>query len=455
MSQVCPVSNPAPLWKSFLVFVLPMMASNILQVLCGTINNVYLGQMIGVDALAAVTVFFPVMFAFIALVMGLSSGASVMIGQAFGAGDHRKIKAVAGTTLSVALLFATGIALFGSLFARQLLIALATPQNVLEDAISYARISMLFMPLTFVIILMTSMLRGVGDTITPLLALVVFTLGGLVVTPIMIQGWLGLPRLGVASAAWASTASGVLTLAWLVVYLRWRQHPLAVDTGLLRAMWPDGKLLRTVLRLGIPASLGMIVMSAAELVLLGLVNGFGSDATAAYGAVNQVMSYVQFPALSIAITVSIFGAQAIGRGQAGQIGAIVGTGLWTNLFLTGTLAALGYFFSRILMGLFITDSAVLDLAQGLLHIVLWSTVLFGMATVFSGAMRAGGTVWAPLLISSFAIVVVEIPSAIILSGLIGIDGVWAAYPIAFCTMFVLQMSYYLLVWRKRTVARLI
>jgi putative MATE family efflux protein len=452
---VCPVSNPAPLWKSFLVFVLPMMASNILQVLCGTINNVYLGQMIGVDALAAVTVFFPVMFAFIALVMGLSSGASVMIGQAFGAGDHRKIKAVAGTTLSVALLFATGIALFGSLFARQLLIALATPQNVLEDAISYARISMLFMPLTFVIILMTSMLRGVGDTITPLLALVVFTLGGLVVTPIMIQGWLGLPRLGVASAAWASTASGVLTLAWLVVYLRWRQHPLAVDTGLLRAMWPDGKLLRTVLRLGIPASLGMIVMSAAELVLLGLVNGFGSDATAAYGAVNQVMSYVQFPALSIAITVSIFGAQAIGRGQAGQIGAIVGTGLWTNLFLTGTLAALGYFFSRILMGLFITDSAVLDLAQGLLHIVLWSTVLFGMATVFSGAMRAGGTVWAPLLISSFAIVVVEIPSAIILSGLIGIDGVWAAYPIAFCTMFVLQMSYYLLVWRKRTVARLI
>jgi putative MATE family efflux protein len=449
------MSRPAPLWKSFLLFVLPMMASNILQVLCGTINNVYLGQMIGVDALAAVTVFFPVMFAFIALVMGLSSGASVMIGQAFGAGDHRKIKAVAGTTLSVALLFATGIALFGSLFARQLLIALATPQNVLEDAISYARISMLFMPLTFVIILMTSMLRGVGDTITPLLALVVFTLGGLVVTPIMIQGWLGLPRLGVASAAWASTASGVLTLAWLVVYLRWRQHPLAVDTGLLRAMWPDGKLLRTVLRLGMPASLGMIVMSAAELVLLGLVNGFGSDATAAYGAVNQVMSYVQFPALSIAITVSIFGAQAIGRGQAGQIGAIVGTGLWTNLFLTGTLAALGYFFSRILMGLFITDSAVLDLAQGLLHIVLWSTVLFGMATVFSGAMRAGGTVWAPLLISSFAIVVVEIPSAIILSGLIGIDGVWAAYPIAFCTMFVLQMSYYLLVWRKRTVARLI
>ncbi len=76
-------------------------------------------------------------------------------------------------------------------------------------------------------------------------------------------------------------------------------------------------LLRTVLRLGIPTAIGMVVVSLAELVLLGLVNGFGSHATAAYGAVNQIISYAQFPAISIAISVSIFGAQAIGRGNAG------------------------------------------------------------------------------------------------------------------------------------------
>lgn len=449
------MTTPAPLWKTFLFFLMPMMASNILQSLFGTINNVYLGQMIGVDALAAVTVFFPVMFGFIALVMGLSTGASVLIGQAFGAGDLGKVKAIAGTTLSVALLFAAGIALFGSLFARDLLIALATPPNILEAATSYVRVSMMFMPLTFAIILVTAMMRGVGDTMTLLLALVVYTLIGLVVTPMMIAGTFGLPRLGVASAAWASVVSSLLTLVWLHFHLRSRRHALAFDRDFLRAMWPDGRLLRLVLHLGIPASLSMMVMSIAELVLLGLVNGYGSDATAAYGAVGQVMSYVQFPALSIAITVSIFGAQAIGRGQAGQVGAIVSTGLQMNLLLTGGLAVLGYLFSRTLMGFFITEAAVLELAQQLLHIVLWSTVLFGMATVFSGAMRAGGTVWAPLVISSFAILAVEIPSAIFLSRRIGIEGVWAAYPIAFCTMFLLQMSYYLLVWRKRAVARLI
>jgi putative MATE family efflux protein len=450
-----PVTHPAPLWKNFLFFLLPMMASNILQSLFGTINNVYLGQMIGVDALAAVTVFFPVMFAFIAFVMGLSTGASVLIGQAFGAGEPGKVKAIAGTTLSVALLFAATIALFGSLFARELVTALATPTNILDEATSYARVTMIFMPLTFAVILVTAMMRGVGDTVTPLLAGIVYTLIGLVVTPMMIAGSLGLPRLGVASAAWAAVVSSLLTLAWLYFHLRARRHAFAFDKAFLRAMWPDGRLLRLVLRLGIPASLSMMVMSVAELVLLGLVNGYGSDATAAYGAVGQVMSYVQFPALSIAITVSIFGAQAIGCGQAGHIGAIVGTGLQMNIVLTGALAVLGYLFSRTLMGFFITDAAVLELAQGLLRIVLWSTVLFGMATVFSGAMRGSGTVWMPLAISSFAILAVEIPSAIWLSRRIGIEGVWAAYPIAFCTMFLLQMSYYLLVWRRRAVARLV
>ena len=172
------MSNP-PLWKTFLVFLAPMMLSNILQALFGTINNVYLGQMIGVDALAAVSVFFPVMFFFVAFVMGLSSGATVLIGQAWGAGEPGKVRAVAGATLTVALLCATTIAVFGGVFSRPLLIALATPPDILEEAIAYARIMMITMPLTFVFILLTAMLRGVGDTMTPLLALAISTTVGL------------------------------------------------------------------------------------------------------------------------------------------------------------------------------------------------------------------------------------------------------------------------------------
>jgi Na+-driven multidrug efflux pump len=250
-------------------------------------------------------------------------------------------------------------------------------------------------------------------------------------------------------------ASTALTLLWLAANLRRKKHPLAPDAAFLRSIRFNGRLLRTVLRLGIPAGVGMVVMSLAELVLLGLVNGFGSDATAAYGAVNQVLSYTQFPALSIAISVSIFGAQAIGAGNTDRLGAIVRTGLLMNLVLTGGLVALAYLFSRAVMRCFIADPAVLDLAQGLLHIVLWSSVLFGMATTFSGMMRASGTVFMPLALSIFAIAAIEVPSAIVLSRAIGLKGVWAAYPITFCAMFLLQMSYYMLIWRKRAVQRLI
>ncbi|WP_426443511.1 MATE family efflux transporter [Bradyrhizobium genosp. P] len=432
-----------------------MLLSNILQSLFGTINGVYLGQMIGVDALAAASVFFPVMFFFISFVIGLSAGASVMIGQAWGAREPDRVKAVAGTTMTVTLLLALAIAIFGGLFSRPLLIALATPSDILDAANSYARIMMIAMPVTFAFLLLAAMMRGVGDTVTPLFALTVSTVVGLAVTPALIRGWLGLPMLGVASAAVASAVSGVVTLLWLHVYMLRRRHPLAFDAAFLRAMRPDAALLRTVLRLGIPTAIGMVVISLAELVLLGLVNGFGSNATAAYGALNQVISYVQFPAISIAISVSIFGAQAIGRGDSGRIGAIVRTGLEMNLVLTGGLVALGYLFAHALMGFFIVDGAVLQLAEQLLHIVLWSIVLFGMATVFSGAMRASGTVWMPLFISMVAITLVEVPVAILLSRAIGIRGVWIAYPVTFATMFLLQMAYYGLVWRNQTIKRLI
>jgi putative MATE family efflux protein len=432
-----------------------MMLSNILQALFGTINSVYVGQMIGVDALAAASVFFPIMFFFVSFVVGLGAGASVLIGQAWGAQEPDKVKAVAGTTFAVALLLAVIIAVFGSLFSHPLMVALATPSDVLDQASDYARIMMLTMPLTFSFILMTSMMRGVGDTITPLWALALSTIIGLTVTPALIQGWLGLPRLGVASAAWASATSSAVTLLTLAFYLRRTHHALAPDAEFLRSVRFDGELLRKVLRIGIPAAVGMAVMSLAELVLLGLVNGYGSNATAAYGAVNQVLSYVQFPAISISITVSIFGAQAIGAGNVNRLGAIVRTGLLMNLFLTGGLVALAYLFSRKLMSFFIIDPVVLDLAQSLLHIVLWSSVLFGMATTFSGMMRASGTVFAPLALLIFAIVAIEVPVAIILSRHIGLEGVWAAYPITFCAMFILQMSFYLLIWRNRTVQRLI
>lgn len=449
------MSAAKPLWATFLRFLAPLMLSNALQSLFGTVSNAYLGQMIGVDALAAVSAFFPVMFFLFAFVMGLSTGATVLIGQAFGAGEHDRIKIIVGTTLAVGLLLSTSIALIGGLFSRPLMIALATPADILDEASAYARIMLLTMPLGFIFLLMTAMIRGVGDTLTPLLALASSTAIGLILTPLLIRGASGLPAAGITSPAWAAAISNMLTLVMLAVYLLRRKHALAPDAALMRQLRLNGAVLGKVLGIGLPSAIGMVVMAIAELVLLGLVNGFGSNATAAYGAVNQVMGYTQFTAMSISIAVSILGAQAIGGGDRARLDGIVRTGLAFNLVLTGGLVTLIYLAPHAVLGIFITDGAVLDLAKGLLYIALWSSVPFGLAAVFSGAMRAAGIAFTPMLLSIFAIVAIELPAAVILSHTVGLEGVWAAYPIVFCAMFVLQMGYYLLVWRRQAIRRLI
>ena len=444
-----------PLWKSFLVFLAPMLLSNVLQSLSGTLNNVYVGQMLGVGALAAVSSFFPVMFFFIAFTIGLGAGASVLIGQAWGARDTGKVKAIAGTTLTVGVVFGLLVAVFGGTFTTPLLAALGTPPDILADATRYARIMLIALPGLFVFLLSTAMLRGIGDTVTPLFTLGISTCIGLLLTPALIRGWGGLPTLGVASGAAATVVSFVVATTWLAFRLRRTGSALAPDAEFARSLRVDWRLLGKVLRVGVPTGVQMIVISLAEIALLSLVNGYGSDATAAYGAVNQVVAYVQFPAISIAITASILGAQAIGAGRTDQLGAIARTGLFLNLALTGTLVLLGYLFSRHVMGAFITSAPVIDVAQKLLHIMLWSTVVFGMASVLSGIMRASGSVLVPTAISIVCIVGIEVPVAWAMSRRIGIDGIWIAYPVTFVAMLALQTAYYRLVWRRKPIARMI
>jgi Na+-driven multidrug efflux pump len=153
--------------------------------------------------------------------------------------------------------------------------------------------------------------------------------------------------------------------------------------------------------------------------------------------------------MSIAITASILGAQAIGSGNTERLDAITRTGLWLNVAITGVLVVMALLFSRAVIGWFTTNTEVMSLAQSLLHISLWSSVIFGMASVFSGVMRSSGTVMAPTAISILAIAAVEVPVAWVLSRHIGTDGIWAAYPAAFLAMFVMQGLYYALVWRRR------
>jgi len=445
-----------PLWRTFFVFLLPLMLSNILQSLSGTLNGMFLGQLIGVEAMATASAFFPVFFFFLAFVIGLSMGATILIGQAFGARDIEKVRDIAGPVLLAIILGGIVIGGLGAVFAEDLMRLMQTPTNILAPATEYARVLLLSMPLMFVFILMTSIIRGIGDSMTPLWALSLSTLVGLILTPAFIDGWFGLPELGATSAAVASVISTMAGLVWLGVHMRQKDMPFAPNGDLLRRMRLDMGVLARVLRLGLPTGFQMIIMAIAEIVLLGLANSYGSDVTAAYGATAQVLSYVQLPAMSIGISTSILAAQAIGAGKnISSLDKIMRTGQLLNVAITGLGVIVVYLLSRTIISLFITDHSVIDLTDHLISIVLWSVILFGGSVVFSGTMRGSGSVLAPTFLGIVAIIAVEVPVATWLTGRIGVDGIWWAYPAAFAAMLALQGGYYYLVWHRRRIRALV
>jgi putative MATE family efflux protein len=468
------MTEPPVLWKSYLAFLVPMIMSNMLQALSGTVNNIYLGQMLGVGAMASVSAFFPVLFFLIAFMIGLGAGAAVLIGQAWGANELDHVKAVAGTTLAVGFLAGLVVALFGGAFTEPMLRLLGTPADILPGATAYARVMLIAAPAIFIFLLITSMLRGVGDTKTPLFILLISTALSMMLTPALIRGWFGLPQMGITSGAYAAGTSFLIAMSWAVWYLRRAEysanhsntqalhlfahpksmHPLAPDKSFLKHLRINKTILAKVLKIGLPTGLSLITISVAEIAVLFLVNRYGSQATAAYGAVNQIVNYVQFPAISIAIAASILGAQAIGAGRGHMLGKIAKTGIMLNLVLTGSLVLIGLFFSRSIIGLFITDPVVVNMAQTLLNIMLWSSVIMGMSMVLSGLMRASGEVVMPTAITMLTIICIEIPTAWLLSNTYGINGIWAAYPVTFLAMLVLQTTYYQLVWRKEPIKRL-
>ncbi len=455
MPQPQTLLNQQKLWKTFLIFLLPLIATNILQNLSGTINTVFVGQMMGVNAIAAVAIFFPILFCLMAFVIGLSAGATVLVGQAWGAQNVEKVRCVVGSTLFMTLIGGTITALLGVVFAKHILLALGTDPDVMHLSLPYVQWMLAGSPLLFIYLIYTSILRGVGDSTTPLIASGMTILIGLLITPILIAGYFGFPKMGIVAPAIATITGYFAVLIFLAVYLNKKDHPLKPDRHLLGHIRHHPELSKIILRLGVPTGIQMITTSMAGLVIVGLVNRYGSHATAAYGAVNQVLNYIQFPALSISIAASIFAAQAIGAGKSDLLAKVTRTALTMNILITGGLVALAYLFSKYLMALFITDPEVVALGQQLLFIVLWSIIFFGASSIFASIMRASGTVTVPMLINIVVILAIEVPCAYLFSQWWGLKGVWYAYALAFVCLCMLQGLYYQLVWKKKTVIALI
>lgn len=438
-----------PLWQSLFFFLIPLMLSNALQSIGGTVSSILLGRYTGENELAAASSVFPITFFLISFVIGLGSASSVLIGQAYGSGQTERMKATVGTSLSFAFLLGLLAAIIGNLFSRQLLTLIATPAAIIEHANSFAHILFTGLPILFLFIIYTTFLRGTGDSKTPFYFLVVSTSLNILFSFVLVLGLLGFPRMGVEGAALANVLSTLVALISLIFYLNRIKHALAIDRETIRRLRLDRQIMKLMVKIGLPTSIQMIFVSLSEIAVIFFVNQYGEHATAAYGAVNQIINYVQMPAMSLGIAVGIFGAQLIGAQKQSRLGELVKSAVALNYIIGAVLSGIVYLFSKHVLSWFLTDPATLQTAETLLYITLWSFMIFGNSMILSGLMRSSGTVLWPMIIGIFSIWGIEVPVAYWLSHMLGIKGIWLAYPISFAFSLIAQYTYYRFFWRNK------
>lgn len=433
-----------PVAKTLFLFALPSLGVNILQSLNNSVNSVWIGKFLGEEALAASANAGLIMFLMFSTLFGFTMATTILIGQNMGRRDIESVRRIMGTAISVFFVAGLLFAAAGWIFAPHMLRLMSTPETVYPLALAYLRVIFLTMPTSFVMVLISSSLRGVGDSVTPFWNTVLNVGLDIVLNPIFILGFGPIPAMGIAGSALATVVAGIISVALLLRKVYALDLTIRLRGSELKWLRPDARYLKPIARMGLPMGLTMIIMSGSAVVMIGLVNREGVDTTAAFGVMNQFWSYVQMPAVAVGSSVSAMVAQNIGANKWDRVGRIVWSGIGINLLMSGMLILLMTLFATPLLELFLpVGSPAIDIAIHINHIIGWSFILMGVSVVVTFAVRANGAMIAPLLILIFSAVVVRFSIGFGLYERFGADAIWGAFIATSIASCVLSIAYYL------------
>ncbi|MBP1967733.1 MATE family efflux transporter [Paenibacillus aceris] len=438
-----PSLTEGPITKTLILFSLPILLGNVLQTLNGSINAVWIGKYLGEGALAATSNANIIMFFLMSSIFGFAMAAVILIGQNLGAKKTQEAKKVVGTSTVFFFLLSIIVAAFGLLFSNTILTWMNTPPDVKDLAVTYTRIIFAGVPFMFGFNLIMAILRGSGDAKTPFYFLLLSAILDVILNPILIDGIGPFPKMGIAGSAVATFVAQLISFVLLIMYLYRKKYFLRItkeDIPLLRIDW---LIIRTLIQKGVPMGLNMVVVSVSNLLLVHLVNSYGSESTAAFGIAMQISSYVQMPAMAIGGAVTSMAAQNIGAGKWDRVNRITWTGVGVNIVMTGLIVAALTMFNREVVSLFLPpEGKAIALGVHINNLTLWSFIIFGVFNVVAGVVRSAGSVVFPLLVAFIALLLVRIPLATVLSHKYGFDVIWWSFPVSFSVAVTLNLLYY-------------
>ncbi|HXY77147.1 MAG TPA: MATE family efflux transporter [Steroidobacteraceae bacterium] len=424
-------------------FALPILFANVLQSLNGSVNSVWVGRFLGEAALTATSNANTVMFLLIGAAFGVAIAATIMIGQEIGANNIKETKRVVGTSATFFAAISVAMAIAGLLLSRPLLKAMSTPPDSLELAVTYMRVIFLALPCLYMYAFVMAVLRGAGDSKTPFYFMLLSVAIDIALNPVLIFGFGPIPRLGIAGSALATFIAQAVSLTALIRHLYRRRHMLCLHKDELQLLKPDWALVGILLKKGIPMSTQMLVLSLAGVLMITLVNRFGVDTTAAFGAGIQLWNYIQMPAFAVGMALSAMTAQNVGARKWHRVTRIARVGVLYSVLLTGTIVLAIELLNRQVFGLFLPmGSNALAIASHMNRIVTGSFIFFGISVALFGVVRATGAVMAPLIILTISLLVVRFPMAELFLDRLQVDAIWWSFPISSALSSLLAFLYY-------------
>jgi putative MATE family efflux protein len=436
--------------RGMLPFALPILYANVLQSLNASVNSIWVGRFLGEAALTATSNANVVMFLLIGLAFGIAMAATILIGQRIGANDIRGAKHAVGTSATFFGGLSVVLAIAGLTLSPALLAAMKTPPQSLPLAIAYMRVIFCALPSLYMYAFVMAVLRAAGDSRTPFYFMLLSVGLDISLNPVFIFGLGPVPRLGIAGSAFATFIAQTISLTAMVHHLYRRRHLLCLHGEELTFLRIDWRLASALLRKGIPMGAQITVMSLSGVLMISLVNRFGVDTTAAFGAALQIWNYIQMPAFAVGQAVSAMAAQNVGAGKWHRINRIATVGVAFSIAITASvILVLELLGARAFSPFLPAGSPALAVAAHLNRIATPSYMFFAIAMVLFATVRSTGAVMLPLAIMALALLFVRFPLADALLSRYHADAIWWSFTVSSALAAILAALYYKLgAWRS-------
>lgn len=436
--------------KHLIAFSVPLLLGNILQALYNTVDSIWVGRFIGPQALGAVSVSFPLIMILISLVIGLTVGTTVLVSQYAGANNREMIEKTINNSFLILGSGAIIVTIIGLIFSEKILIMMNTPADILGYATDYLEVFFLGLVFMFGYNILSSILRGLGDSKTPLKFLFIATVTNLILDPLFILGIGPIPKMGIQGAALATAISQALSFFLALRHLNKTNHLISFRISALKY---DKELTAKLVKIGLPSGVEQIAVSMGMVVIASLINKFGWETTAAFGAASRIDQFAFFPAMSLGLAVSTLAGQNIGAEKYERLKEIYKWGSIATITVTGITTVLVLISPTFILKMFTTDAQVLKIGSQYLRILGLSYIPFAMSFVVNGMLRGAGVTLPSMFFSIASLWIIRVPLGNYLSSIdsLGSNGIWIAMAVSSVLSLVMSQVYYSSgVWKKKT-----